>query len=271
MPDRPFRPDLEPADLDSTQRNPMPTRPMPPIPPPPPAGERGHVRATTDREARRERRQTDAFGAAETLSPAEQRRARRRVQQKRDSGLFLPAWSVALMLLIVVAIAGFIVYLVLSLGGNEGFSAEPRVLVITAVPSETPLAGPEDNTLPALPAIQGQQGQPAALPTFALEGPLLPTTALTPTPSSITVGSTVQVVNVAQSKLNVRESAGTSARIVYQASVGDRFEVIGGPQTTNESGTSLTWWNLRGIANSALTGWAVQNDGQQDVLAVAAP
>ncbi|MFO7322685.1 MAG: SH3 domain-containing protein [Chloroflexota bacterium] len=268
MPDRPYRPDADPADLDSTQRNPMPTRPMS-IPPPPPTGERGHVRVATDRELRREQRQADAFRASETLSPAEQRRARRRVQQRKDSGLFLPAWSVALMLVIVVALAGAIVFLVISLGGNAGVGGEPRIVIITAVPSETPVvSAQQDDALPALPAVQVQ---PDALPTFVLEGPLLPTTALTPTPTSITVGATVEVINVGLSRLNVRENAGTSSRILFQANVGDRFVVIGGPQTTNESGSTLTWWNLRGVNDPTQTGWAVENDGQQDVLRVIAP
>ena len=47
--------------------------------------------------------------------------------------------------------------------------------------------------------------------------------------------------------------------------------MIAGPETTTASGNTLPWWQLRGVNNPSQTGWAVDNDGQQDVLEVVQP
>ena len=278
MDDRPYRPDDDPADFDVTQPTTNPTERIG-IPPPPPSG-RGHVRLANDRygAGERPRPRTDEFtvptpAVEEPPVGAAGRRARRRVQRKSDSGLFLPAWSVLAMIVIVLAVAGVIIFIVVSLGGGIPAAGEPRVMIITAAPSETPLAQALPDVLPTLPgqsaAPDAAGSTPGALPTFALAGPVLPTVALTQAPQRIEVGRQVVVINVGASRLNVRESAGTSASILFQANVGDVFDVIAGPETTTSSGNTLTWWQLRKVSNPSQTGWAVDNDGEQDVLEVA--
>lgn len=261
--------DDETTRLDHTRHSPVPEQPLPPLPPPPP-GERGHVRQhLPERRGRgREKR-----GTAELRSPTSEippppgverpARLRQRERRKSDSGLFLPAWSVALMLVVVFAIAGGVVLLVLSLGGRPAEGGQPRVVIITAVPSDTPVGGAQDAE-PTLPFSVQLDDSPQ--PTFALEGPLLPTAVLTPTPVRISVGSTVEVINVGASKLNLRRGAGTANPIVLQVNEGDRFLVIGGPETTE----NLTWWQLQNLTNSSISGWAVENDGEQQVLQVVA-
>jgi hypothetical protein len=280
MSDRSYRPpDDDPADFDATQRTSSPTERM--SIPPPPSG-RGHVRMANDRYGTGEapRPRTDDYtvpapAAAEPPPGAAVRRARRRVQRKSDSGLFLPAWSVLAMLVIVLAVAGVLIFVVVSLGGTTPAAGDPRVMIITAVPSETPLAQALPDELPTLPvsalAQQSSSGTPGALPTFALEGPVLPTVVLTQAPARIEVGRRVVVINVGASRLNVRESPGTAASILFQANVGDTFDIIGGPETTTSSGNTLTWWQLRSVSNPGQSGWAVDNDGEQDVLEVAQP
>ena len=274
MSDRPFRPDDDPADFDVTQPTARPTERIG-IPPPPPSG-RGHVRLANDRygTGERPRPRTDDFtvptpAVDEPAAGAAVRRAQRRVRRKSDSGLFLPAWSVLAMIVIVLAVAGVIIFVVVSLGGGVPPAGEPRVMIITAVPSETPLAQELPDTLPTLPSQSAADSTPGALPTFALEGPVLPTIALTQPPVRIEVGRQVVVINVGASRLNVRQSAGTAASILFQANVGEVFDVIAGPETTTNSGNTLTWWQLRNVSNPSQTGWAVDNDGEQDVLEVA--
>ncbi len=279
MGDRSYRPDDDPDDFDVTQRTSSPTERLPI--PPPPSG-RGHVRLANDRygTGERPRPRTDEFtvpipAVEEPPAGAAGRRAQRRVRRKSDSGLFLPAWSVLAMIVIVLAVAGIILFVVFSLGGGAPAAGEPRVMIITAVPSETPLAQALPDVLPTLPtnnlAQNAAGGTPGALPTFALEGPVLPTIALTQPPVRIEVGRQVIVINVGASRLNVRQSAGTSASIVFQANVGDTFDVIAGPETTTSSGNTLTWWQLRSVSNPSQSGWAVDNDGEQDVLEVVQP
>jgi hypothetical protein len=265
----PYTPEDDADELDNTQRNPTGTQPLP-LPPPLPPGQRGHVqphlpeqRATRGKRGTGELRQMGA--AAPPPPPAlmpRPARLRKRGRSKSDSGLFLPAWSVILMLVVVFAIAGGIVVLVMALGGQSRPGGDARVLIITAMPSDTPIARPQE-VIPTLPA-SGTQG---ALPTFALEGPSLPTAVLTPTPARINVGSTVEVINVSESGLNVRRGAGTSNEVVFRATEGDTFIVIGGPETAED----LTWWQLQSVTNSRNSGWAVENDSEQDVLAIVPP
>lgn len=273
MSDRFYRPQDDDDHLNETQLGSTPTERMP-IPPPPTG--RGHVQVTTDRygTSERPRQRTGEFVTPPSdapPSPAAVRRAQRRVQRKSNSGLFLPAWSVLAMIVVTLAVAGVIIAVVVSMGGGMPESGEPRVMIITAVPSETPLAQPTQ-PIPgalALPDTNAAAaGTPGALPTFALEGPLLPTVALTSAPQRIEVGSRVVIINVGASRLNVRQSAGTAAPVLFQANVNDTFDIIGGPETTTNSGNTLTWWQLRGVSNPTQTGWAVQNDGQQDVMEV---
>jgi hypothetical protein len=276
MSDRFYRPnDNDDNDhLDETQLGSAPTGRMP-IPPPPTG--RGHVQVTNDRygTSERPRQRTGEFAAPPPSdappSPAAVRRAQRRVQRKSDSGLFLPAWSVLAMIVVTLAVAGVIIAVVVSMGGGMPDSGEPRVMIITAVPSETPMVQPTQ-PIPggvALPdSNAAAAGTPGALPTFALDGPLLPTVAVTSAPQRIEVGSRVVIINVGASRLNVRQSAGTTASVLFQANVNDTFDIIGGPETTNVSGNTLTWWQLRGVNNPTQIGWAVENDGQQDVMEV---
>ncbi len=266
----PYRPDDDPMDLDSTQPNPTPTQPYSPQPhlppaPAPPSGSRGHVRATNTRRRRDKRKNDEArplvVSDDEAMIAAE-RRSRRRVRTRGDSGLYLPAWSVMLMLVAVFAIAALIVFLVVYLGGNAAPGGEPRVVIITAVPSDTPAAGADAAALPTLDLGSNASGP---LPTFALEGPLLPTIPVSPTPTRINIGSTVRVVNVGTTGLSVREAAGTTNERLFVAQEGDTFLIIDGPESID----NLTWWRLRASDNTERIGWAVENDGEQDVLEVA--
>src|SRR5690242_3843396 len=109
MPDRPILPNGNPADLDSTQPNPPAS-----IPPPPhlPHGT-GHVQPRLPerrRGGRKEKRKNEERIAQPTSDmPLPPRRHQPRQQNPSDSGLYLPAWSVLLMLVVVFGIAGFIV------------------------------------------------------------------------------------------------------------------------------------------------------------------
>jgi hypothetical protein len=177
----------------------------------------------------------------------DERRKRKRAERNR-SALFLPAWSVALMLLLVFGITGAIIMLVITLGGQSAPGGEPRIVIITAAPSSTPSAPTATATqeIEPLPNTSFQ----GPIPTFGLEGPTLAPIILSPTPIAISIGATV-IVNV--DSLNIRADAGTGQTRITTAVDGDRFTVIDGPKQAD----NYTWWKIRDTADPTREGWAV--------------
>lgn len=193
---------------------------------------------------------TPASGHVQQPKPRLERGARarkRKPQDRSSSALYLPAWSVGIMLLLVFGIVGAIVMLVITLGGQNAPGGQPRVVIITAEPSDTPGATVvQEPTSPAVEPLPDFQGP---IPTFALEGPTLAPIILSPTPVAITIGATV-IVNV--EGLNIRSAPGTSNDVVTFGSVGDRFTVVEGP----EQASNLTWWHITDPDDPERDGWA---------------
>ena len=252
MPDPRYPPGNDPADLDNTQPTQPATTPMPPT-------RDSGSHALPSKRRKDGKRKNDE--RATTFYPGNQNRPKPPRGHRRDrseSGLYLPAWSVILMLVIVLSVAGGIILLVITLGGNPAAPGKPRVIIVTALPSATaPSVAAADVTLAA-----AQSADPGAL---QLAGPLLPTVAISPTPVEIAVGRTVRVVNVADHGLNVRQGPGTDKTSNFVAHEGDTFVVTDGPQTSE----NFTWWQLQSNTDPAKAGWAVENDGEQDTLEVA--
>lgn len=175
--------------------------------------------------------------------------------ERERSGLYLPLWSVALMILIVVAIAAGIIALVIELGGPANLtSREPRIVIITVEPTSL-----SQEALVTPTALSILTRQPAE--SLTLTGPTLaPTSTYTPTPAVIAVGSSVVVVG--EGGVNVRSGPSRSDGVVAVANQGDRFTVIGGP----EEADGLTFWELR--SEDGVSGWAAEGDGAQKLLEV---
>ena len=193
---------------------------------------------------------------------------RGRARQRRDSGLYLPLWSIALMLLVVIAITAGIVLFVVSLGQNNRQSVNaqgspivptqppPVVVVSSPVPTVRPDAFPAS---PATPTIPPQfdpvlnAGMFQAPPDFSLAGPTLPTVEISPTPMTITVGVQVLVVEVGDQQLNVRDEAGIfGTNVIFRANEGERFNILAGPQQID----NLSWWQIADPRDPNRTGWA---------------
>jgi len=177
---------------------------------------------------------------------------RKQRPDRKTSGLYLPAWSIAAMLLIVIAIVVALVTLLITLGGGTPASGDPRVVIITAVPTETPL--PSLATVTSNPTAIPQAGRSTGgtiipVPEFALEGPTLQPIIFTPTPLTIAVGVTVR--NDADG-LNVREAPGLDQTILFQAEQNALFRVISGP----EQASDITWWKIEDPSDPTRSGWA---------------
>lgn len=181
---------------------------------------------------------------------------------RRESALYLPLWSLALMLLIVFGIAGGLIMLVIALGGPKNVSGgEPVIIVLTAAPFETP-ALPE--TAPTLAPNVVMTSQPAS--SVSLSGPTLaPTMTFTPTQATIAVGS--QVIVVGAGGVNVRAAPGRENAVRFSANRNERFMVIDGPRDAGD----LRWWEIRDPLNTSRTGWAAEGDNAQELLRVFVP
>ena len=177
----------------------------------------------------------------------------------QDSALYLPWWSLVLMLVGVLVIAFGLVGGVYLLGtqGNTTARNAPQptaiIRIITAPPdtnSGIP-AAPAAN-LPATEIIAGGNA-PGSL---ALSGPTLEAVQFTPTPAAIRIDSLIRVDGVDLQKLNVRDVPTISgSSVVFRADEGERFRVINGPRQAD----GFTWWQIQDTNSLTRSGWAVAN------------
>lgn len=170
-----------------------------------------------------------------------------------DSGLYLPWWSLALMLVGVLVVSFGLVGLVFLLGNPTGIvdDATPIIRIITAEPT---LANSQQLPTAQSPATQVISG--ASVPSnLSLEGPTLEAVQFTPTPIPITVGAQIAVEGVGENMLNVREAPGIGNAIVFRAEEEAIFTIVEGPSQAD----GFTWWRLQDPSNATRTGWAVSN------------
>jgi hypothetical protein len=158
---------------------------------------------------------------------------------KRDSGLYLPWWSLVIMLAFVGCAAVGALLIVNSMGGSAAVGGlTPQVIVITST-----------FTVGA-PTTQTPIPQPATLtPTKPL--PTVPPTASLP-PGNFAIGETVKVVGVGTNGLNVRSGPGTGAAVKFRASDNETYVLKDGPQ----SASSEEWWFIQDPNNPDRGGWA---------------
>lgn len=186
---------------------------------------------------------------------------RGRARARRESGFYLPLWSLGLMLLGVVVVAAGIVIAVLNLGGREAPEADPIVVIITAPPTERPAEFPAAPATPTIPPevdpnVQGIPDVPTPTVALALSGPTLAPVVFSPTPRVLGVGERVIVQDVAPDQLNVRDNPGvTDSSVVFRASEDTAFVIVDGPQQAD----GLTWWQVQDPNNNTRIGWAASN------------
>ena len=227
------------------------TRGLPPAPPqravpfrnnpPPPTGRQNSVRPNLPPQTQ----QQPYKGAS---------RQHGKARARRDSGLYLPIWSLILMLIIVMGLAAGIIMLVISLGGNEAPETAPVVILSTAVPSQRPQAFPISPATATFPPEVDTLRSPIA--PLVLAGPTVVTPFISPTPRPIAIGETVIVADVGADELNVRDSAGViDTTIVFRAPEGTRFTIVDGPRQSD----GLTWWLIQDPFDSTRRGWAASN------------
>lgn len=174
---------------------------------------------------------------------------------KKDSGLYLPWWSLALMLIGVLGVSFIVVLIIISLGAtNIPVSKEPRIIIVTAPPTQPGNTSQSSNT-PAAPGTELIAGQnaPAAV---ALDGPTLPAVIFTATPQTLAVGISVIVAGVDGDELNIRDTAGVlGTNVLFRFPEGTLLTVVDGPTQAD----GFTWWRIQNASIPSQVGWAVSN------------
>ena len=183
-----------------------------------------------------------------TRSPA------RRTNTPRESGLYLPWWSLVVMVGLVAAAAFVVVLTFDALGAAHPLGDQaPQVQIITSQPTLSQDFEAGAQVAPAQPAFWPTPiPQVQFTPTIALPTPV-PSPSLPP--GNFAIGVMVQVVGVDTSGLNIRSAPGYSGTPRFLSPEGSTFMVVGGPQSVDD----LEWWKLEDPEDSTRSGWAARN------------
>ncbi len=191
-----------------------------------------------------------AFPETPPRTRGERRRERQQVRRERapglppdkaSSGLYLPWWSLLLMVAFVGCMALGALAFVGSLESNSPpGGGTPLIVVVTSTFTVGPPA-----TLTPIP-IQ-------ATLTATLPLPTIPPTLTLP-PGNFQLGDTVQVVGVGESGLNLRSAPGTDSTVKFRASEGDSFILKDGPQEASGE----QWWMIQDSVDTTRSGWAAR-------------
>lgn len=190
--------------------------------------------------------------AAEAVPQPYPSAAVRRPPRQANSGLYLPWWSLLIMIGTVAVIALGLLFILTELNTPEFLGNQtPTIQMVTSMPTLDPNFVYGVNT--QLPNLNVATAIPQALPspTVALPTPI-PSPSLPP--GEFTIGANVQVVGVEGSGLNVRESPGTGLPR-FLAYDGEIFVLVDGPQFVGE----IEWWHIEDPNDSNRYGWAARN------------
>ena len=192
----------------------------------------------------------------ETHSPQPRRNT------KSDSGLYLPWWSLLLLVLSAGGCAVALIFFVFNSGsGLIPGDQTPQVIVVTNALQDAGNIGfsgnnTQSNTNPnfdpgSVPATQviAPSAVPFAEPTATLPG----------VTTGCPLNATVEVVGTEGLPLTIRNEPRQGDNIQSLASEGERLRITGGPQTsTDVNGDALEWCELEGITNPTRDGWAAR-------------
>lgn len=158
----------------------------------------------------------------------------------RDSGLYLPCWSLVVLVLVVGGAAVGLMIFVLNLGSAALVDQTPQVIIVTSAIQPTQAGF---NALPtAIPGVQVTQDE--SLPTVE------PTQ--TSLPGGCLLNQRVVVFNTGTVGLNLREEPRRSSEVQFVAREGDVLQVVDGPQFFDE----IEWCKVESISRPGQFGWA---------------
>ena len=181
------------------------------------------------------------------------RRPRR--QSKSDSGLYLPWWSLVLLIMVVGVGAFGLLYIVLQTGSSLTGNQTPRVVVVTNSRQDEFNNSGSGNV---------NQGPPGSIPTtLAPIATAVPIAVPTATPPGVTTGcpldTIVEVVGVSPNPLLIRPEPRQDDNWTSQALEGEQLRIVGGPETSTGLSGTLEWCQVAGVTNPVHSGWAARD------------
>lgn len=188
--------------------------------------------------------------------PHSAQRARPRTQTPpSESGLYLPWWSLVILVGVVGLAAFGTLYLASTLGQTSAPGNQtPRVQVITAPPTLSQAFADSAGAANAPQASTGGSGIPQAAAPATVPLPT-PVPSQTLPPGEFQVGTRVRVVGVGLSGLNIRSAPGLGGSQRFLAYDDDEFVLINGP----EDADGLEWWRIEDPDDPERQGWAARN------------
>lgn len=235
-------------------------RPMTPPPPPPVPPQQPPQQRWTQQPYQEPPQQQPRVHPAPVAPPPPRVQATPpRRPSKSDSGLYLPWWS--LVILIVAAGAGAfgLLYVVLNIGqGLIPGDQTPQVIVVTnALQPNINTGGASANPTAFV--------TPGGIPTVAIVAPTaVPFAAPTETSlPGVTTGcplnQEVEVIGTGGLPLLIRTGPSQNDPIQGQAAEGERMRIVDGPQTTTGvDGIPIEFCKIEGITVPSRLGWAAR-------------
>jgi hypothetical protein len=175
-----------------------------------------------------------------------------RSRRVSESGLYLPWWSLVVMVVVVGFVAFGLLLTISTLNQPQALGNQtPRIQMITSQPT---LSQDFASGGAAVPQNFFPTPIPQVYPTPTVP---LPTPVPSPTipPGNFMIGATVQVVGVESSGLNIRSAPGYEGKPQALAYDGEVFVLVDGPQTAD----GLEWWHIDDPDDPNRSGWAARN------------
>jgi hypothetical protein len=208
--------------------------------------------------------------ARRTTAPPEVNapRPRRRRLSKSDSGLYLPWWSL-LILIIVAGVAAFgVLGFVLSLGGDPLGDQPAQVVIVTNAnePTAFNAGGGTGEDVPANALVI--TFTPGGVPTNEVIAPTpVPVADPTETPlpgvtSGCPLNALVTVTGTGTVGLSIRSQPRQGNNITSVAREGETLRIVGGPEnSTGVDGATIEWCQIEGVDVDTpdRSGWAARS------------
>lgn len=162
----------------------------------------------------------------------------------RDSGLYLPWWSLVILIVFVGAAAVGLLVIVMNLSQVSLVSPTPQVVIVTSQIQPTAFV-PNLNQPPAATGIAPLvPSATVTLPTFVPSN--------TPLPGGCLLNQEVVVYGTGVVGLNLRDEPRLAGERLWVAQEGNVMRVVDGPQYFDD----IEWCKVENITRQGQVGWA---------------